>query len=248
MSNGTRKISSTQASSDIQYGYIVLPKNVDRTTFIEQCFRWERVSILVEHGAGLIHECYITREAISSIEFPTEYNQLGSCVVFITDPFSGHPVIFGVLSKEDESQLLHEGYFNIGKKNLDDFVTISGDVKTGVITISVKGGAVSQINLIAVDEHNNAALNLRCSGNINIAMEGLFKVNKGTEPMVKGTELKSRLDDTNQYLSDLYNALYTALQALDAAVPGTSAAFAAAMSGKNPGDYSAINSEESFLD
>ena len=95
----------------------------------------------------------------------------------------------------------------------------------------------------------NAVVNLRCRGDINVQMDGAFKINKGTEPMVKGTELKTQLDATNSYLTtDLYSAIYSALQALDAVVPGVSAAFQTAMLNKNPGDYANIKSTESSLD
>jgi hypothetical protein len=73
-------ISSSQFYVGVQYGYIILPSDVDRTTFIEQCYRWERVSILIERGAGVIHECYITRSALKEIEFPDSTEKLGSCI------------------------------------------------------------------------------------------------------------------------------------------------------------------------
>jgi hypothetical protein len=242
-------IHSSQYYVGIQYGYIILPSGIDRDTFIQQCYRWERVSVLIENGGGVIHDCYISREAIKDIEFPQTVEELGSCISFLTDIHSAHPIIFGVFSKEDESQLLREGYFELSKKNGNDSVIVSGDAKKGIINLSVDGGELTQLNITVSNTDKNAVINVRCRGNINFEMDGSLKINKGTQAMVKGTELKTQLDQTNTYAkTDLYNAIYTALQTIDATIPGVSAAFQAAMVGKSPGDYTNIQSEESFLD
>jgi len=246
--NGPYPIPSSQYFVGLQYGYIILPSDVDRDAFIEQCYRWERVSVMVEKGGGVIHECYISREALKDIEFPETSSNLGSCVLFLTDAHNGQPIVFGVLSKEDESQLLREGFFQFSKSYQGSSVIISGDAKKGVMNLSVDGGDLTQLNITVSNKNKDAVINVRCRGDINWEMDGLLKINQGTEPMVKGAELKTQLDTTNTYLSDLYSALYTALQALDAAVPGVSAAFQASMAGKTPGNYTDIQSVESFLD
>jgi hypothetical protein len=256
MNSGVSKVRTYQSFNNIQYGYIVLPKDVDRDKFIEQCYRWERVSILIERGGGLTHECYITKNAIAEITFPLTYDALGSCVLLLTDPFSGLPVVFGVLSKEDESQLLQEGYFKFAKKWQDSGVTISGDAKKGLINITVQGGTVSQLNISAINQDKTATLNLRCSGNITIDAEEtfqvkpkLFKINSGDQAMVLGDELKAQLDATNTYLSALNIAIGAGLSATHPSYSAAAkAAYDAAMAGQNPGDYSDIKSEESFLD
>ena len=242
-------IKSSQFFVGLQYGYIILPSDVDRTAFIEQCYRWERVSVLVEGGGGIVHECYISREALRDVEFPDTSSDLGSCILFLTNAHNGQPMIFGVLSKEDESQLLREGYFKLSKIYQGNSVTISGDAKSGVMNLSVDGGELTQLNISVSNKNKDAVINLRCQGDIKLEMSGAFKINTGSEPMVKGTELKTQLDATNTYLTtDLYSAIYSALQALDAVVPGVSAAFQTAMLNKNPGDYANIKSLESSLD
>jgi hypothetical protein len=242
-------IPSSQYYVGLQFGYIIIPSDVDRTAFIEQCYRWERVSVLIEGGAGVLHDCYISKEAIRDIEFPETSNKLGTCVSLITDIHSAHPVIFGVYSKEDESQLLREGLFKLSKIYQGNSVIISGDAKKGVMNLSVDGGELTQLNITVSNDRKDAKINVRCRGDILWEMDGSLKINKGTQAMVKGTELKTQLDKTNTYMTtDFYNALYAALEAIDAVVPGVSAAFQVAMTGKSPGDYSQIKSVESFLD
>jgi hypothetical protein len=243
-------ISSSQYYLGIQYGYIILPSGIDRDTFIQQCYRWERVSVLAEGGGGVLHECYISREAIKDIEFPQTIEQLGSCVSFLTDIHSAHPIIFGVFSKEDESQLLREGYFEWSKKNGNDSVTISGDAKRGVLNLSVDGGTLTQLNITVSNKAKNAVVNLRCRGDINLQMDGAFKINKGTEPMVKGSELETQLEKNN----DLLQAIIDILTGTVIDEPGSGspsalqAALKTAIGSKVLGVYSHIKSLESSLD
>lgn len=189
MSNRPIPIKSSQYYSGIQYGYIMLPSDVDRDTFIEQCYRWERVSILIEKGGGVSHECYITKSAIRDIEFPADYKKLGSCVMFLMDPNNGLPMIFGVLSKEDESQLLREGFFKITKILGDGSVTVSGDAKTGVMNLTVNGGTLSQLNISVANKDRTATVNLRCNGNINIELDDTLKIISSKDVSVTAKEV-----------------------------------------------------------
>ena len=241
-------ISSSQFYVGVQYGYIIIPSDVDRTIFIEQCYRWERVSILIERGAGVIHECYITRSALKEIEFPDSTEKLGSCILLLTDPQNAQPIIFGVLSKEDESQLLREGYFELSKKYHGNSVVIAGDASKGVLSLSVDGGELTQLNISVSNKNKDATINIRCRGNICLEMDGTLKINTGSESMVKGDELKIQLDATNTYLNELKSAIDAALLIINAVVPGCQIAFDNPLIGKSPGDYTNIKSIESFLD
>ena len=249
MIHGIGRNGSTQFFVGIQYGYIVIPSDVDRDRFIEQCYRWERVSILIEKGGGVVHECYITKSTLQEVEFPLTHKVLGSCVSFLTDPFTGHPVIFGLLSKEDESQLLKEGEFKISKNIGGGSVVVSGNSKKGVLNLSVNEGEISEVNIIVTNSRKDAKINLRSRGSINFEVDDQLKINSGDQPMVRGEELKTQLDKTNQYLSDLISAISTSFGLLAALDGGASkSAFDAAMLPKSPGDYSDIDSKKAFLE
>jgi hypothetical protein len=250
MKRGTSKVEVLQHNPNINIGYIIVPFGVDRTKFVEQCYRWERVSICVERGGGGIHECYITKEAIKEVEFPESSDKLGSCVAFFTDPFSNLPIITSVLSKEDESQLLGEGMFKTIKSINGSIVTVSGDAKKGVINISVEGGSISQLNISAANANKNAKINIRCQGDIKIETTGTLKINKGSEAMIKGNELNTQLDTSNELLQ----ALIDIIKGGPINEPGNGApsalqlALSNAIATKSLGDYSNIKSTESFLD
>jgi hypothetical protein len=264
--NSPVPIYSSQMYVGIQYGYIIIPSDVDRSTFINQCYRWERVSVLIEKGAGVIHDCYITREAILNINFPETSSKLGSCVLFLTDPLNGHPVVFGVLSKEDESQLLKEGVFKFSKHIGSSVVEIIGDASRGVINMTVNGGSVSQLNITATNSDGDAAINIKCQGNITIeanaalllkSLKGAviefkdtLKLNTGSEAMVLGDELKTQIEKTNNLLQALINIISGAPipEPGNGANSALQAALTAAITGQTLGDFSNIKSAEAFLD
>jgi hypothetical protein len=212
--NRPTPIPSSQAYFGIQYGYIILPSDVDRDAFIQQCYRWERVSVMLERGGGVIHECYITQTVLKDIEFPLTKEQLGSCVVLFTDINSGHPIILGILSKEDESQLLREGFFRVVKTASGGMVSISGDAKTGVMTLAVNGGTLSQLNILVSNADKTATIKVQCRGDVTLELDDTFqikdktlKINGGTEPMVLGTELQTQLNKTNELLQALLDII-----------------------------------------
>lgn len=264
MNNGQKKVLSSQASVLIHYGYIVVPKDVDRDTFVEQCYRWERVSILGERG-GLYNDCYISRSAIRDVEFPSEYKKLGSCISYFVDPYSSLPIVLQVFSKEDETQLLREGVFKIVKNTDDCIVSMVGDSKKGVLNLSVRGGSYNKINLV-VSGKADGEINLRSSGNINLHTTGNvtvesegdilfntdsnFKINNGTEPMIKGSTLKNQLDQNNTYQSALVSAIESALGVVAGGYvsAGALAVFQAAMAAAIQGNWDNIRSQEAFLD
>jgi hypothetical protein len=248
--NSPRPVYSSQMYIGVQYGYIIIPSDVDRDKFIQQCYRWERVSILIEKGAGVIHDCYITRGALQDVEFPQLSTKLGSCVVFLADLLNGHPIIFGVLSKEDESQLLKEGFFKMTKHLNGGTVEISGDASKGVVNISVSGGSVSELNITANNADGDAKINVRCQGNIAVGFKDTLKLNTGSEAMVLGDELKTQLDKTNTLLQAIINIISgTVITEPGSGAPSAlQTALSAAITGKTLGDYSDIKSAEAFLD
>lgn len=62
--------------------------------------------------------------------------------------------------------------------------------------------------------------------------------------MVKAIELENQLNQNNSYLQTLQQAIQTALAAVDALIPGTSAAFISSMATTQVGNYSKLQNED----
>ena len=149
---GVSRNITSNFSFPVNRGYISIPVNVDRTLFIEDCFRRERVTILVEDGGGMIHNCYISRNELQEIYFPQESNKLGSQIIFVVEPMFDMPIIIATISKENETQLLKENIFKVIKSFGTNHVTVIGDGNTGSLFVTVKGeeGGKIHINLVFI--------------------------------------------------------------------------------------------------
>lgn len=292
--NGISKDTIHNSRVVMNTGYIIIPSNVDRDSFVENCFRREKVSILVEEGGGVVNDCYITKQALKDIDFPTKSiseklngkseekdSFLGSAVNFISEPYHGQPIILGTTSKVDESGLLTEGLFRQFKLKDGNFVSIQGDAKSATISIDVSGGDNDgSLNINVRNKNENSKLNINVRGDfntfvkgndnkkiqgnknetikgnkisevvgdINLKPEGLFKIGEGSEPILLGDKTVTELNKAQSYVDLLQQATQTALVALDALIPGTSAAFIATMQIGTKPNYDPTKSDKAFTD
>ena len=172
--NGVSRQVTSNFSYPINKGYIIVPKNTSRDSFIQDCYRREKVSILVEDGGGVVHNCYISRNAIAEVSFPLEHNEIGSAVIFVSEPFTDFPIIIAVISKENETQLLEENLFKIVKSLDNNSVSILGAGKTGKLLINVKGdeGGKIYVNLLGEDSE----FNLSSIGTVSLYSDKEFNI------------------------------------------------------------------------
>ncbi len=170
MKKGVSREITSNYSFPVNKGYITIPKNIDRTLFIEDCYRREKVIIQIEDGGGFVPNCYISRQALADIYFPESYNEVGSAVIFVSDPYADMPIVIATISKENETQLLRENLFKVVKSLNNNNVTIIGDGNTGSLFVTVKGdsGGKIYINLIGEDSE----FNLNSLGSINVHSDG----------------------------------------------------------------------------
>lgn len=163
-------------------GHIFLPFDVNREEFIEHCFRKRRVSILTE-GAGAIHNCIISFEALKQIYFPLNQSEegksnrnLGSQVSYIVDEIKRIPIIIAVIPKEGE---------------LFDFREAEGGfVRTFKgATVSIKGSAKKKSLIVSVDAEEGAEVNIICSGT-----DSILNIESSSEVNVKADKINVESD------------------------------------------------------
>ena len=129
--NGVSRDFMPNTRTGVNSGYILIPTGVGRDDYVLNCYRRERVSIQVENGGGVVHDCYITIQALREIKFPENNAEIGSGIIFISDPFMDRPIIIGVASNQDENTGLEEEQVRILKTKDGSYVSIVADGKTG---------------------------------------------------------------------------------------------------------------------
>lgn len=198
-------------------GYIIIPKGVDRDTFIINCLRKELVSIVTQDGS-YINNVNIDRDCLQKIDFPENDKINGSCVVFVNEYNKNTPIIVAVLSKGNENQLLREGEFKIFKKTKSGIVVISGDGNKGnlfiqLISDSDDGG---EFHIDLVNKSKSAKLKINVKGTIDIHATDIIRINSdigikfsntnnddGLEAAVLGDTLRELFDDFIDEVSNI---------------------------------------------
>lgn len=307
---GTERENVSNYSHPVGFGYITIPYDSDRDKYIKTCMRKERVAVKLDDGGSVLNNCYISREALQRIKFPLDYQKLGSAVAFIVPKFHNIPIIVGILSKSDESQLLEENDFKHEVNSSDAIVSIQGKGNSGELYIDVNSDFEDGGNIYITlkNNKNKSKFNVKCFGDVNIYAEGdiaskcsgnasmeSFYVNEsgeeiinakinlsesgfiaedkfgnkiesnsdneinivptskcnlfeGSEPLVKGNELKKQLETMSNRIQTLIDSLNAG-----AASPGSIQTYITAVGAvlatiENQEDLDNINSEKSFTD
>ena len=146
-------------------GYIVIPADTDRETYIQQCYRTGTVMLYTE-DQEFVTDVKIDITDIQFIEFPETLEELGSAVAWILTPLHKQPTIIAILAKNDEYINVTEHQFKFRKSKDGSYVEISGrgdkgDLYMTVDSESTEGG---NVNLLVKNRNNTGTLNVLVKG------------------------------------------------------------------------------------
>lgn len=274
---GTGRDLISNYKSTLSVGYIIIPSNSqgeNRDDFITNCFRRERVSVMLENGGMVQHDCNIATHVLRDIVFPEasvsekvqDKSRLGSLVVIFNEPYRDQSFILAVISKLDETNLFTEHEFRVIKGSNGNYAVLSIDGKTGSISIMTYGVEEGgDLNINVTNQSSTAALNLGVKGNININVSGDVNLHaKGVinltpailnigdetklEAVLKGDKTIVELNKCKARITGIINAINNGVP-----VPGTDGGAALQNSIKaslatltNIEDYTKIKSEKTF--
>lgn len=271
---GTSKDFNRSNRKSINFGYVILPDDSDRDSYVRDCFNRGVVSILVEDGGGVIHDVDITEQVIRDIIFPTQMSELGSFVCFFTEPFGNRPFVLGTFTKNNQVNTLKENTHLIqkGSEGSSSLIHVGDD---GVINIDVYGN--NNLGVLNININNSSGtgkLNVNAKGDINIDCEGSIKVkniggdisvetekniyinaakyvlNGGNEVPLLGNKTTEQLDKEKQALSDLIDKIsqLNPIPVPPGSVDATWAALKVAIKSiTDRADYTDIKSKEIFF-
>lgn len=211
-----RKTVSTKSISkrnSAGVGYITLPLDIDRNTYIRNCFKRGAISIVLEDG-GVIDDVSILQEAFSKLIFPRTSSELGSTVFWVNIPKRNQPVVIGTLSKSNEFIGLTENEFSFRKDSEFGFVEVSGNGKNGDVNVMVNHNQDrGKINIIASNKSSTAEVNVKVKGNVNVYSTNQLNLTAESELNMKigssqlDTLIKYRKGEGFQYLDEFGNEI-----------------------------------------
>ena len=166
-SPGVSPIGKTQQQT-AGFGYIFIPKGVDRESFVKSCFRKNKIAIIDDSAGNIIYDCYISSEALANLTFPNNDGEKGMGVIWISQPFLENPIIIGTFNNFDQITLQSDEEINIRKAWGTGFLEIKGNAKDGRLYINANGKDFGEIHLSALG-NNAAAIHLASNGIVNIS-------------------------------------------------------------------------------
>lgn len=154
-------------------GYVIIPNSMDYYEYITSCVRNSSVTIITDTNE-IIKNVLVSKQTWQDIDFPKTNDSKGSALVWLNIPNKNKPVVICVLNRKNDLNNNRElNSFNLTRNGDDTSVSIDGDGKSGVLTITVDGQTNKESKIIykITNENNLGEFNLYVQGDINIDVE-----------------------------------------------------------------------------
>lgn len=191
---GHRPIGRGSIASGV--GYIVVPMNEDRERYIKKCFDTGTVSIICERTGSMMNKIKVSLDIMEKLEFP-EDDELGSMVAWINIARFNKPILIAIISKADDYIESNEHKFNVVKKLKGNVVSVSGDVKEGVLNLNVDGEGYAEININVAGKNNNGKLNIHSNGEIELYTENKLTAHIGKDTKIEANTTEVKIQSKN---------------------------------------------------
>ena len=192
---GIRNLDTGIGSAGV--GFVVVPSEVDRVQYINDCYRTNTLTINGGKGYGYFSGVHADINVMQCIKFPTDEENRGTPVVWVKDAVSQLPVIVAALRRQGE-------YYS-----LDDGTTAGLD-----ITVLGDKDEPANIDIKLSSENADSVLNVSCDNEINIIgnksvnvvtnQKATLKVKeKGEEKMSLSYELGKGLNYKDEFENEV---------------------------------------------
>ena len=181
MKNRSSNIINSKAK--IGLGFVIVPTDVDRDSYIMNCFLKETISFYPEEGGLAYHNAKMVNGLVENIKFPTEKDIFGSVVIYFVHPVYRYPIVFGLLDRKNEVKLIEWGQFRLLKTYKGAESIIQGDGSKGSLLIKTKGNSKynGRIDIQVIDSEGKGKLDLEVQGNLSVLSSLVSILNKDFE-------------------------------------------------------------------
>lgn len=173
-------------------GFVVVPTDVDREEYINDCYRTNTLTINGGKGYGFFSGVHTDVNVMQNISFPTDERNRGTAVVWVRDAISQLPVIIASLRKQDEYYNLAENQFRIKRNNVEKTkaIEIFADGDESCIDIILLSDEITPANFnIKINSKNQKSiLNINCDNEINIVSDNKIKIETNKKVEIEITE------------------------------------------------------------
>ena len=185
---GIRNLDTGIGSAGV--GFVVVPSEVDRVQYINDCYRTNTLTINGGKGYGYFSGVHADINVMQNIKFPTDEENRGTPVVWVKDAVSQLPVIVAVLRKQGEYYSLNENQFRLKRGTETRNVEIFIDGSTSALDITILGDKEEPANIDVKlsSENADSVLTVFCDNEINIIGEKAVNITTNKKATLKVTE------------------------------------------------------------
>lgn len=150
-------------------GYVIIPRDKDKKSYVQHCLRTGTISLILENG-GIIDNVLITKSALNLIDFPEDYDSLGSMLVWINQPRKLQPIVIGLLSKADEFIDFNKETTGFKRANKNYVGNVLVDANKGVVIINSSSTTETNgdIYIFSYNKNKDSKLKVRVSGSVEV--------------------------------------------------------------------------------
>lgn len=185
---GIRNLDTGIGSAGV--GFVVVPSEIDRVQYINDCYRTNTLTINGGKGYGYFSGVHADINVMQCIKFPTDEENRGTPVVWVKDAVSQLPVIVAVLRKQGDYYSLDENQYRLKRGTETRNVEIFIDGNTAGLDITVLGDKdePANIDVKLSSENADSVLTVSCDNEINIIGEKAVNVTTNKKATLKVTE------------------------------------------------------------
>lgn len=165
---------STQ-SQQTGFGYVLIPEGVDRDKFVHTCFRTNKISIVDDSDGNVVHDCYISSEALQNIRFPRLPGEKGQPVMYVSQSYNNQPLIIGTFQPTEDVTLRGDEEINFYREWDKGSLSITGSAREGTLYINVHGDQ-SGVMKISSTGSDSSLLDIYSAGSVNVSANRNVKV------------------------------------------------------------------------
>lgn len=171
-------------------GFVVVPSDIDREQYVNDCYRTNTLTINGGKGYGYFSGVHADINVMQSIEFPTDDTNRGTPVVWVKDAISQLPVIVGVLRKQSGYYALAEKQYRLKRGTETRNVEVFLDGNEAALEITVVGDKdeAANINVKLSSANKDSVFNLNCDNEINVTAEKSVTVTSNEKATLQVTE------------------------------------------------------------
>jgi len=166
-------------------GYITIPPEIDRGTFVQSCLTTGFVSIQPIVGPA-IHRVRCDKWILQLLEFPASSEEFGSLVGYCRDPKKKEPYIVSVYDKITEYNDIKEGQTAIKRSTTlgTSSVIVDGRGKL-LINVSAEEEGDGRVDINITNPSNDAQFNVNLKGQMNVYASDKIHIQTNNEVLLE---------------------------------------------------------------